>query len=284
MDLEKRGLFLISAVTVIAISVAATLYLGFRGSITPEFASLVIGGIGAFATATLAIATYTTVLQNRKTVEELQKDREKPLAEDKLRELVVPFIDELDSRIEDMEEGDGAWVEVRDSYGSPIGDAPFGELLTDDINETVIRELDSDNPSLLEKIREHDNQSEILEQEIESALDIIEDDVEEFVNENSLRDDEGDQVDCEIVSKLVINQYDGVSLPRYYDGFWDSNREELIEYVQPDKIDGYRHQRREYFKDCIALREELIDYKVDLQQRYGISEQDIRDLDVSSMF
>mgnify|MGYP000551380983 CR=1 FL=1 len=284
MGIGKRGLFLISAVAVIAISIFTTLYLGFRGSITQEFASLVIGGIGAFATATLAIATYTTVLQNRRTVEELQKDREKPLAEDKLRELVVPFIGELGSRIEDMQQGDAAWVQFRNSYGNPTGEIPYGNLLTDDINETVIRELESDNPDLLEKILEHDRQSAQLEQEVEDALDIIEEDVEEFVDENSLYDDEGDPVDCELVSKLVLTKYDGHSGPRHYDEFWDSNRDDLIEYVQPGEIGGYIDQRREYLEYCIGLRDELVDYKVELQQKYGISETDIQDLNISDIF
>ncbi|WP_147376684.1 hypothetical protein [Halopiger aswanensis] len=116
---------LLVGIPVIGVLVLGMIFLNYGGWLGDQFATLVISGVSAFASAALAVATYTTVLQNRRTVEELQKDREKPLAEDKLRQLIVPFIDEIDDKVETIEEGDDSWVRVRNAYGNHVGISPY---------------------------------------------------------------------------------------------------------------------------------------------------------------
>lgn len=275
---------LVVAIITIGGLITATIYLRYTDLLGEEFASLIIGGIGAFATATLAIATYNTVLQNRRTVEELQKDREKPLAKDKLRQLVVPLIDKLDSKIEDMEQETTAWVQVRDSFGSPVGSTPYGRLLSDDISDTVLRELERDNPKLLEQIKNHDDTASDMEETVDNILEALEERIQEFVDEHSLEDDEGEPVDTVEVSKYVQAEYSGDSPPRNHEEFWESHGDVLKELKDEKIVDLLDKAESNYSDCCKSLRSELIDYKVELQQRYGISEQDIGELNIDTPF
>lgn len=252
----------------------ATIWLRYAGYLGERLASLIIGGIGAFATAALALATYTTILQNRRTVKELQKDRRKPLAEDVLRQLVIPSIQRLDSKIEEMEREITTWVQIRDAYGSPVGNIPHEGLLYDDINNTVLRELERDNPVLLEQIKNHDEAARSMEETVDEILEILEERVQEFVDEHE--NDEGEPIDIELIARYVQAEHTRDLSPRNHEEFWESHGELLRELKDETIISRIDEAETEYLECCKSLKKQLINYMTDIQQRYGISEQDTR--------
>lgn len=279
-DIPTNFILLIS-ILLIGVLIAATIWLRYTGYLSEGLATLIIGGISAFATTTLAIATYTTILQNRRTVKELQKDREKPIVENILRQLVVPFIEKLDFKIESMERKTTFWMHIGNAYGEYVGIVPHERLLSNNISDTVLRELERYNSRLFEQIENHDKTARNLEKAINEVLEILEARIQEFADEHSLENDEGEPIDAERISRYVQAEYTqsgftSDTLPRNHEELWESHGDALRNLKDEKIVNKVNEAETEYLECCKSLKTELVNYKLDLQQQYGISEQDAR--------
>ena len=265
---------LVAGVVLVGV-VVATIWLGARGDIEGNTASLVIGGVSAFASASLAIATYTTVLQNRRTVEELQKDREKPLAEDELRQLVVPFEEQLANQISDMEEEGSTWVQIRNAYGHRIGTRFHRYLKLNDISDTVLRKTKKDNQSLHEQIESHNEATHGVRETVDSILQLLDEAVRDYAQENYARSDMLMSEDVRRVSRCIVQDFSGEPSGDIVQELWENHRTELSELLTDEERGRLNETKKNYLDECQSLRGNLLDHKVELQRRYGISVQDL---------
>ncbi|RKD85216.1 hypothetical protein [Halopiger aswanensis] len=148
----------------------------------------------------------------------------------------------------------------------------------------MLRELASDNPGLLKDIKQHDDVVEDIQEEIDEVLDRLQSRVEGLVVEESFANDDGEEVDSELIAKCVLYGYERVDGPLNHEVLWEEHSEEFLELKDSELMSELHSQRDEYLDRCESLKTELIDYKIQLQRKYGISEQDIRELDTESLF
>jgi hypothetical protein len=246
-----------------------------------QIASLIIGGLGTLATATLAIATYRTVLQNRQSVKELKKDREKPLAEDKLRLMIVPYINELEDKIDQISDEEVIWV---DRYGyNDIIRVPCNQLSPDDLSNTVVQEIEDDNPELLKKVKKHDDMAEEINNTVDDVLEELEKQVQNFTEDKSLKNDKGEPVNESKLALYILAEITDGWPPSNHEQIWAEHNKSLIDLKDKSIRQKIDQSEERYLQCCQDLRESLIKYKVSLQQKYGISEQEIAELDTESL-
>ena len=173
-----------------------------------------------------------------------------------------------------MERETTDWVHIRGAYGSPIGIVPHDRLLFNDISDTVLRKLERDNRELFEQIENHNEAARDMEENINEILEILEKRIQEFVDEHSLENDEGESVDTERISKYVQAEYTRDLPPSNHEELWESHGDDLRDLKDEEIINKVDEAETEYLECCKSLRTEFVNYKVKIQQRYGISEKD----------
>lgn len=266
---------LLAAGVVLVGIIVVTIWLGWTGRIDSRTASLVIGGVSAFASASLAIATYTTVLQNRRTVEELQKDREKPLAQDVLRQLVAPFKQQIEDHIDRMESDYPPWVQIWNTYGEQHATRFYQELSTDRASDTAVRKLRRDNPDLMKQIDKHNQSVRDVEETIEALLSRLDERVEVLLGERVADHMDINDEEIRVLSKCVLQGYSQDASSLYATELWEAYSGELQELKDEEIVAELSNTRSDYYSECQSIRDALLEYKMEIQQQYGISESDL---------
>lgn len=252
---SRENLFFLTLLP-LAVVVGFITYGFFKGYLTEEQATVAISAMGVLATVSLVSATITTIEQNRRTIQDLELDREKPIYADIVRQIVVPTrvgISEIKTEIKK-----GRILPSSAGFGSFSPISP-------EVNPVLWKRFKSEHPELVNKIERVD--SEILEVK-NHANDLVED-IEKTLSE-------------EFPHKKVDFSFFGVkfvspgrnSIP---DGtgkrFWNHNRDEIKEIVHGHHYNKIHEQRlKEYqlFKTLEDLREQTLETEDEIRTKYGI--------------
>ena len=135
-------------------------------------AGLLISGMGVIGTLTLAFATFWTVRQNTRDLNEVKKEREKPLVIDEIRHVIQYAIDSLENDIEELEsdppEMDWVYTESLGDIGM-TGPRPVFQDVNPD--RTAEKRLEREDSDLWEKLEERE---ELALECIDKSNEIIE--------------------------------------------------------------------------------------------------------------
>ncbi|MFC7046952.1 hypothetical protein ACFQH6_17475 [Halobacteriaceae archaeon GCM10025711] len=276
------------ALGLIAVAAVVTILQYRFGGVEHNLASLIVNSLAALGTVVLALATFETIQQNQRSLEELEKDREKPLKIDELGEIIQPAIDGLDTNIEHLEAGFIAWEQSRDSPSIDMATP-----LPDDGDRAVLRRFKRDYPELYERMdsysdavqdvkRTADSFASAVEPELRSALEDIAMDAETDHARASMPD-------SNITVTLLVNDVppDGLSTNSYqsditsfwdqYDPFWRDLRDDLVNLaggVADHELSALNSEKDDILAESRALREKLIEVKGDIRAEYGISKSE----------
>jgi hypothetical protein len=251
------GIFLLILVSVIGVLA------GFWDVLTMrERATVTIGSVGALGTAALALATFWTIKQNEETLEDLEKERRKPVVLDFLAEVIDPIIERAEDSREPLRAG-RVWG--GNSRNSSVDDVRLSRPPSyRDIEVSIWHKFEEEYPDLYEKCITWWNQvDEVKDAAGELAEALFE--ADEYDGEISDRD------------KAVRTIMNAV---RYSEGS-DRPVDDVEEYRRtmyrnyPELHHQYWRSQWELLQLVEDLRSETIDMKRGLQAEYGISNREI---------
>lgn len=99
----------ITILSLVILSVISIVILALQSRINETVATVSIGGIGAIATALLALATFWTIKQNEETLQNLERERKKPIKVSILSEIIQPAIESTEANINKLTSDGQVW-------------------------------------------------------------------------------------------------------------------------------------------------------------------------------
>jgi hypothetical protein len=228
-----------------------------------ERATVTIGGVGALGTATLALATFWTIKQNEQTLNDLNKEREKPVILDFLAEVIDPIIHRAEDSRNPLMTGQRVWAGNRGRNSLDNVRLPRPPSYND-IEVSIWHEFEENYPDIHEKcVTWWDQVNEVEDASGELAEALF--DADGYEGEIS---DQGDAV------RLIMNavRYSDEADSPVDDS--ESYRRAMYE-TYPELHHQYWRSQYELLQLVKDMRSETIDMKRDLQAEYGISNREI---------
>lgn len=253
----KTASLLILFVSIIA-SIIFSIFAYHQDWISEGLATLIIGGSGALATFTLALATFRSIRQNNESLRQLQIDRERPVVIDELSTIIQPSIDQLQNDLMHLRS---------DSIGYDDGEINIRNPISPhQIDEATLERFKTRHSDLYGKYKDfHELRKDVIDQADEVA-ESISPEVESVV--------EGTDQGAEYVIRYLLDEtfhIGGTSAD-----FWNEHGEELEDILiesggeEWEKLKGLKTELRE---EAESLVDELVSLKLELQDKYGISNQ-----------
>lgn len=245
----------------IGVSVGVILIFFWSSITAGEKATVAIGGVGALGTATLALATFWTVRQNKITLKNLQKERRKPLILDMLSEVIDPII-ESSQENKNMLRGGRIWQNGRgDGLNSDV--RVVRPPARRDIDAATWKEFEEKYSGLHSNCEKWWNTINEIDQDANSLA-------------RALWEDDGysNVTDKPHAVRAVMNA------TRFADGT-DGPVDDIDEYRgymfqnHQDEHHSYWRSQWDLFKLNRSIHTNAVEMKRDLQSEYGISNREI---------
>jgi len=233
-------------------SLILVLYLYQTKIIEGELARLSTTGIGALATAVLALATFFSMSQTEETLEDIQREREKPIKIDILSEVIDPAINDVKVAKERIS-SEIQWQIYHDER-EPHNDLP--EIIKNKADEFIIKEIENNEKNILDKLNIWEDKSKKVHR---SGVNLIRslDEADNFYT--------NDQINL-IMEPSENNKPNLNSSSIQVSDLYPKFNEELHEYWRA---------RRDYSQFLDELHEFLINKKLEMMKEYGISDSEV---------
>lgn len=248
----------------LALLLALTVYWYFEGYLTGQQARVIVSALGVLATVSLVSeslgpSTLTTIRQNRKTIEDLERDRLKPIYRDLIREIVVAARNNI-SNVE--------WsLENAKIMRNAFGDLHLTEITPLNLNPVLQKKFGSEFEETYVLMEEIDGEISAIK---ELAIEISEDLESTFVE--VLEDIEANP-EPEPLSKKVVSPGLSVRSNNYTDNYWDAEQEQIINILFENHYEHYyefRLREHQLHKKLDKLNSDLITIEEELRTEYGI--------------
>lgn len=275
LDLPLLAFSLIAVV----IFLGGLVVLGFLSWDLPrgQQAQILATSIGAVGTLLLAVATFINIRQSYRRLELQEKDRQKALVRDELSNLICPAIRALERNIQDVEESEKSgcaydWVYIDEPKSYNVASGP---VTVSTSNEPSLIRLAEDDPDLAQDIRDQDRTAKKIGKRGSDFHEELMPEVERRLREHGV-DEIDEQV--KIVTNAVLQKPDKFKDSTGLAGFWEANRDDLIEYAQThleNTPSDIKTMEEEYVEEMEKLVERLRERKRVLKQEFNISEDEI---------
>jgi len=271
----------------ISILVIVASYLGLRWSALTlnSRVSVAASLVGALGTLVLATATVWTALQNQKLVDERVKEAERPLVREELEEVLLPYHEVVQNNIEAVT---GSSVIDWGSYSPHKGlsfermhtskSEPVPLLQTDDVY--LYTRLERDAPGLWKMIQTHDHILNEISDLGDQICSLLEPAVKRYLEDHGLLG-EFDEGGIRTLNGAILKQIDQYGDQHEHAEIWSEHREDLCRILDEVAADEYGELQEEinrYRTHCERLSEELVEWRVALQNEYSISVEDEEEL------
>lgn len=274
-------IFLSGLATLFGVGILVIAILHWRRSPSGEGIELLITATSAFGTLILAAATFFTVRYNIKSVYEIEKDREKPIVEDEIEDVIQPAIDALESNIETQSERNIGWVYASRLIHNPDYQSDRPSSVFADPSPVAMIRLSENRPDLWSQLEKHQKLIKRMIKKGDVIRNRCETPIQVCVDELNWKLPEGEnELNIDVLISAVIKDVDEFGERSEYYSFWETHGEEiklLVQTLARDEIKQLRSNESQWNDLCEQLFEDLTEYKMELQQEYGISESIIYD-------
>lgn len=270
--------------TVLVGVVILLLYFYWQGYSTATRIQVLIGALSGLGTLLLAAGTFLSLWQNEREVEELHKDREKPIVADEIQNFIQPAIDRLERDIQDVkyEDRNIDWHNLEDP-SERLGErlprsVIYRSFAEDEVDRTALKRFQEEAPDLWERVQEREK---TIERGIELSNSIVEkirDQVIDYIEENEIENREGEHPEIDTLLHAILKDLDSYADNHADYEVWENYCEEFLnirrEYAG-EEYEQLLQTEDEIFELTKELREKLLSRKVALREEYGISSDEV---------
>ncbi|MBO4247852.1 hypothetical protein IL252_08505 [Halomicrobium sp. IBSBa] len=257
----------------------------FTGTLGDGVATFLIQALGTVATLLFVGATFLTVRQNRKTIQELRKDREKQVVIDELQYVIQPAIDRLAGNIEKLESGFVGWKPGAQAFPEheqwePDGglsiQKPLSKTQTD---EAALLRSKERHPELHSELASYDTTVEDLTAAVHDVVGTAGPDLTKKVERDVPRFDFSRGSMSVDPPRLLSYLLDGEGreyrdLHTGWSQLLEHHGDEfrgLLDEVALEERQHLRDEKSRTLAESRRLRADLIERRNTLQEEYGIS-------------
>jgi len=201
---------------------------------------LIIAGIGAVGTLTLAAVTAVTLWQNQQMVKEQQRQRERPLIESILRNIVWDALDKIESNKKKIRDSEFDWI---DADHTKL-DSDELEMVNLDLDLIGVRRDDVQSeqfvdryPEAVEKMEQYDKYVITLDKYAYSVISTVREPLYEYLENNSERG-EFEFLNNVVVFNAILGT--GVDSSEVNPEWWEEHEEDIIRIVYENARDDYQ--------------------------------------------
>ncbi|MGQ4555952.1 hypothetical protein [Halobellus sp. GM3] len=269
--------------------VVAILALGITGRIDVGVSSTVVSGLAALGTVALAGITLYTVRQNRRELDQIRKDRYRPLVIDEISNIVYPSIRILAHNIEYLEDNkrENRWMYHDGLEYHNWGESPTSVISSRNFDPVAAERFRSDCPILLRKMEAYD----WLLVYLSRLADTIGEELDPFVKEIFEKSEYTSDLEYGrnrlVIMSSILGQVDEYGENSELYEFWEAHGDELnqLAYSEVKPLHTELMQGEEYLQEYSeAIRSELVARQRELQEEYGISKSEYEsDIEVSAV-
>ncbi|WP_135825189.1 hypothetical protein [Halorussus ruber] len=273
----------------LVLAVVILLYLYLSGILDSAEARVTLGALSGLGTLFLAAGTFLSLWQNEREVDDLRKEREKPIVVDELQNFVQPAIETIESDIEGLEQKDRDidWHYLKKS-SAPLSDrlprSVYHRYWRDEEQDiTAIKRFREEAPDIWELIQRR-------EETIEEAIGIsneIEDKIRtpitEYIQKNGIRNREEETPDIDPLLNAILKETDSYGESHADYEVWENHRDDFIKILHEEAGADYeqlREKEAEIQEMTRELKQRLLSRKIALREEYGISSDEIKEADV----
>lgn len=277
---QGLGALILLAVIGLILSVTGLIF----DYITDQVVQILVSAFAALGTLFVALMTVISLQQTQRTIEDLRKDREKPVVTDVLAEVVQPAIEQLEDNTDRLESGNIGWKE---GYGNEL-DHP----LPDSDGPTAMSWFKEEYPTLYDRIcppelaensssdednSEYTKQLNRLQEATVELVNEIEKPVESKLSQvnSSLSPDSNGTAQPNVLVRLLINNRDVTQMDEHnYQSFWRDFGDEFRDLMQEEagvNLIEFNQSKNDLLDLSKTLEDDLTKIRSDLQEEYGIS-------------
>ncbi|WP_276260595.1 hypothetical protein [Haloglomus litoreum] len=237
--------------------------------------SVATATLGVIGTLFLAVATFWSVSQNRRLIEERIREREKEVVREELNAFIEPSIAIVQSNINVVREAEAReWINktpnrIYDIRGQTAILKTEVQLVFLPADPYLRERIPAEDPDVVEAIEKHNQMVQQFTQLRQDIIQEIEKPVEDFLQENDYADEfEEDELD--VLLDAVVKENEGY---RDHEEFWESEQDELIALaydVAAEPLNEIDQNVDEYLSLCESLQQHLRSRKAQLKEEYGI--------------
>jgi hypothetical protein len=237
--------------------------------------SVATATLGVLGTLFLAVATFWSVSQNRRLIDERIREREKPVVREELKAFVEPSIAIVQSNTKAVREAEAReWINrtpnrIYDIRGQTTVLETEVQLVFIPADPYLRERISAEAPDVVEAIEKHNQMVRQFTELREDIIRGIEEPVENFLQENDYADEfEEDEMD--VLFDAVVKEHESY---RDHEDFWESERDELIALAHDaatEPLNEIDQDVDEYLSLCESLQEHLSSRKAQLKEEYGI--------------
>lgn len=249
-----------------------------NGNITDTTATLLIRAYGAMASVLLVVVTWFTMRQNKRLINERNKDREKPIQRDLLTEIIQPSIDIINENQKNLVNGTVNWHEDSSLFHLNTffisGHSEFNNFDRDPVAFSLFKE---EYPKLSDQMEELDSLTVELEGEARALINTISKLLNNFIGE---KDEEhnfwGGGPDTDEIANSFINQRNFGDVNSHIVEKYGEDIRGILEREVSDELKEFLSVQHSYFEKSSKLESDLVEVREEIQEEYGISAQNIK--------
>jgi hypothetical protein len=278
--------FLLVFLSIIVVSILA---LGITGRIDTGASSTIVSGLAALVTVALAGITLYTVRQNRRELDQIRKDRYRPLVIDEISNIVYPSIRILSHNIEYLEDDNkqNRWIYHDGLEHHNWGESPTSVISSRDFDPVAANRFRSDCPILLRKMEAHDWLLVYLSGLADSIGEELDPLVKEIFEQSEHTRDLEYESNRHVIMSSILSQTEEYGESSELYEFWEAHGNELNQLVYSEVKPLYTELvlGEEYLQEYTeAMRSELVARQKELQEEYGISKSEYEsDIEVGAV-
>lgn len=251
-------------------SILALPIIGYvQGYWSSTVSQLIITGLGALGTVTLAILTVVTLTQNRQIMEERRKDREAPIQQAVLQEIVLSAEERMEKNYEKLFEEQFDWMEATTQEIELL--AIDLETLQRQDDPVAREEFEEKYPEVDELMAAYDGQIFYLNNTARKIIEEIQSPLKDYIRSNQIMDSEGYEIEVGRVINRLLNMEEILSDDAPPD--WWRENEQAFKDIARENSEEYSEFLSEQ-NELTNLEQEvskaLIEVKKDIRQEYGI--------------
>lgn len=257
MDWNWRAISILGGISALVVLTIITITSALQGWLSLPIASLVITAIGAFGTIILASATYLSIRQNQITIEELRKDRQKPVVLDILRQIIHPNLEKGNNAASRMRSGQFPY-----DTGNGVRDRVRPASVSD-VDPTTWKRFKDEYPDL------HDEFTVWLQlfENFDEAVMRADQAVLEMLNgEMTTEDPSFDHVKNTLIACVESKDLTDDRHQELREMLWKDCESVMVE-VRRRQYDLLRHLEH--------IEDDMVELEEELKQEYGISSREI---------
>lgn len=271
------GFLIISLIAVIVLLLGIHQYLNVDGTAGTR---LFITSLGVFGTLVLAAATFLSVRQNIHSVNEMEREREKPIVKDEILKVIQPAIDALKGNVERMESDYGPdWIYSDSRTYNPGGETDRVSSVFADPAPVAMARLQESRPDLWSELENHEKLVKSMCDIGQQIMDEVTVPLQTCAHELDWQLPESDkQRNLRVLVSAALKDLDEFGESSEYYELWAKHGSEITNLVQSlakDEIEELRQLETQWGDLCEELSADLEEYKIQLQEEYGISESTI---------